>query len=73
MHKPKPESAAQQKLYRKNTLVEKLDIGRTTLDEWVASGEFPQPIKIGPRAIAWLAEEVDQWLDDKMSHREGAA
>jgi prophage regulatory protein len=23
---------------------------------------FPKPIKIGPRASAWIEEEVDRWI-----------
>lgn len=32
-----------------------------TLWRWVRDGEFPPPIKIGPRLVAWRAEDVRAW------------
>jgi predicted DNA-binding transcriptional regulator AlpA len=32
--------------------------GRTQLQQMVAEGRFPKPIKIGPRAIAFFEDEI---------------
>ena len=32
-----------------------------TIYRWIANGEFPKSIKIGPRATAWLEDEVADW------------
>jgi len=29
----------------------------------VAAGRFPAPRKIGPRAVAWLLSEIEEWRD----------
>ncbi len=26
-------------------------------------GTFPKPVKLGPRAVAWRSDEVNQWID----------
>lgn len=28
----------------------------------ISRGEFPQPINLGARAVAWLESEVDTWI-----------
>lgn len=33
-------------------------VGRSTLYDWVRSGKFPRPYKIGPRSSAWKVEDV---------------
>lgn len=33
-------------------------VGRSTLYDWVRSGKFPRPYKIGPRTSAWKVEDV---------------
>ncbi|MDX2426152.1 MAG: AlpA family phage regulatory protein [Cycloclasticus sp.] len=30
-------------------------------------GTFPTPIKLSERSSGWIAEEVNQWLDDKIT------
>ncbi len=35
---------------------------RSHLYGLAARGEFPQPLKIGDRASAWVAGEVDDWI-----------
>lgn len=31
--------------------------------------DFPSPVRLGPNTIAWVSEEVDQWIDDRISAR----
>lgn len=38
-----------------------LPFGRTTLYQMVKDGQFPRPIKLGPKIVAWDAESVDRW------------
>jgi prophage regulatory protein len=35
---------------------------RATVYRWVADGIFPQPRRIGPKRIGWIAAELDEWL-----------
>jgi prophage regulatory protein len=51
------------------------DKGIPFSDEWirqlVAAGKFPKPVKIGNR-VAFLEDEVDQWLRDRVAQRDAA-
>ncbi len=35
---------------------------RGKLNTEIRNGRFPRPIKLGRRAIGWLAEEVQDWV-----------
>jgi len=38
----------------------------------VQAGTFPKPINIGPRAIGFIAEEVDAWIAARVAERDAA-
>ncbi|SDJ10887.1 helix-turn-helix transcriptional regulator [Billgrantia gudaonensis] len=53
---------------------------RTTLSDsalyrLMEKGEFPRPVQLGPRAVAWVEAEVDAWIAARIeaSREEGAA
>jgi prophage regulatory protein len=35
---------------------------RSTIYERMARGQFPRPIRLGPRTVAWIASEIDGWI-----------
>ena len=39
----------------------------------VADRSFPQPVRLGARAIGWIESEVDQWIRDQISASRGNA
>lgn len=47
----------------------KTGLGRSTIYAWVNKGQFPVPVQLGPRAIGWRAADIDQWLEERLSHR----
>lgn len=40
-------------------------ISYTTLWRWVKKRNFPKPIKIGEKCVAWHLDEVDDWLESR--------
>jgi predicted DNA-binding transcriptional regulator AlpA len=45
-----------------------------TLMRWAREGRFPQPIRLGPtdrHPIRFVAEEVNAWVEERMSERDG--
>ena len=40
----------------------KTGLGRSTIYRLMRQGEFPTPIKIGPRAVRWPQSELDEFL-----------
>ena len=43
---------------------------RTSIYEKIAEGTFPAPIKLGPRAVAWVSEEIEDWMDARVAERD---
>ena len=50
-------------------VVRRLGIGASTLRRLVKSGDFPGPIKIGTRRVAWLASEFEAWVAERKAAR----
>jgi prophage regulatory protein len=48
--------------YRMRILTEMLGIGRSTLYEWIKAGHFPAPVKLGPKAVGFRAEDLRAWM-----------
>lgn len=38
-------------------------VSEKTIWEWVKTGYFPQPVRIGGNITTWRASEIDQWLN----------
>lgn len=51
-------------------VVRKTGISRTGVYEKIRSGEFPEPISLGERAVGFVEGEVDSYLTNLMSHRQ---
>jgi prophage regulatory protein len=42
-------------------------LSRSTIYLKVSQGTFPTPINLGPRAVGWLAAEIDAWIQQQVS------
>lgn len=40
-------------------------LSRSTIYDMMTRGEFPRPVRIGRRAVAWPESEVVAWLADR--------
>jgi prophage regulatory protein len=46
-----------------------INYSRDHLRRKCAAGEFPKPVPVSDRRIAWIEAEVDQWLADRAAAR----
>ena len=51
-----------ERLLRAKEVAGLIGVSRSTLYRMVAAGQFPQPIRIGPRASRWRMSEVQEWM-----------
>lgn len=42
---------------------------RSSIYALAARGEFPRPVKLGRRASAWVEDEVQAWIEARISER----
>jgi prophage regulatory protein len=45
-------------------------LARSTIYKYIADGMFPKPVSLGDRAVAWVEEEIFDWIEDKISQRQ---
>jgi prophage regulatory protein len=53
------------RLLRLPEVMDKTGFGRASIYRYVALKRFPQPVKLGERAIAWRSDEVDAWINER--------
>lgn len=53
------------KLLTEKQVLERIQVGRTTLRRWLKKDTFPQPLAMGPGRIGWLEEEVEGWIQSR--------
>jgi prophage regulatory protein len=44
---------------------------RSSLYALISANEFPQPVKVGARRIAFVQAEVDAWIKGRIADRDG--
>ena len=59
------------KFIRLPGVLDRAGVQKSKLWEMVKKEEFPQPIKLSPGTTVWIEEEVDQWVEDKISEYRG--
>jgi len=41
-------------------------LSRSTIYLRISDGSFPKPISLGARAVGWIEDEIEQWLDEQI-------
>jgi len=44
----------------------------TTIWRSRRAGDFPAPIQIGPKSVAWLSHEIDAWIAARVAARDAS-
>lgn len=54
-----------EKLLRRPEVESLTGLSRSTLYDWMKKGDFPQPIKLGARLVAWRESDISKWLESR--------
>jgi prophage regulatory protein len=57
------------KVLRLPVVMDRVGLGSSFIYLLIQRGEFPKPIKIGARAVAWIEPEVDVWIEERLAER----
>ena len=68
MSKQNAVPAAPEVLDRLPAVQARVNASKTSIYSWVKSGNFPPPVKLGMRAVAWRRSDVDAWISSRTSH-----
>lgn len=52
-----------------NEVINTTGLSRSSIYAYMAKGGFPKPIQLGPRAVAWVEDEVQGWLQVRLDAR----
>ena len=53
-------------VWRLPEVVRRTGLSRSTIYEMVSREGFPRQVKLGRRAVGWLANDVDEWIRSKV-------
>lgn len=56
-------SNVQKIFYDLPTVADVLSLSESTVKDLIRRGDFPQPRKLSPQRVGWLAREVDAWAE----------
>jgi prophage regulatory protein len=59
------------RMVRLKQVVRYTGLGRSSIYKMVSVGEFPKQAKIGLRAVAWVEQEIIDWLNRRVEDRDG--
>ena len=67
---------------RLNEVLSRTGYGRTSIYRKMEDGEFPKSVKLGgphkdpsvfdSRAVAWIEDEVEQWIESRIDERDSS-
>jgi prophage regulatory protein len=58
-----------EKLLRLSEVQRRVPYSRSTIYLKVSRGEFPAPIDLGARAVAWLETDIDEWIAARIANK----
>ena len=50
------------RLMRREEVEERTGLSRSTLYRKMREGTFPEPLRVGARAVRWPCSEIEAWL-----------
>ena len=54
-----------QRLIRLPEVLRATGLSRTTLYRKISHGQFPEPVRLGPRPVAWRECDVAAWINSR--------
>ena len=80
MEKSNDTIVRQKRLIRLSEVLSRTGFGRTSIYRKMEDGSFPRSVKLGgppidpnvfdSRAVAWIEDEVEQWIDSRIEERD---
>ena len=49
-------------LLRLPEILRRIGVSKATVYRWIREGAFPEPVRLGANAVAWLERDFEAWL-----------
>ena len=53
-------------IWRLHTVMARTGLPRSSIYHKMSLDEFPQTINLGIRSVGWIAEEVEEWIEQRI-------
>ena len=53
-------------ILRLPVVIERTGLSRSTIYLMMSKDKFPSPIALGDRAVGWLMDDIDNWLNQRI-------
>lgn len=53
-------------IWRLPDVISQTGLSRSTIYHKIKIGDFPPQINLGPRAVGWLSNEVEGWIQERI-------
>ena len=53
------------RLLRRREVEQMVGLSRTSIYRLMDSGDFPHPIRVGPRAVRWRLRDIEEWMSER--------
>ena len=60
-------------LLSRKQVEERLNLSRSTLYALLARGQFPKPIHLTTKKVAWMESDIEQWILERKAKSESEA
>lgn len=58
---------------RLSAVAQRVGLSKRTVTRLVDAGSFPRPVSPTRGTVAWVSEEVDRWMRQRIEERDDAA
>lgn len=55
------------RIIRLPLVIERTGLSRSTIYEHISNGNFPKQIPLGPHSVGWIENEINAWIEAKIS------
>ncbi|PWV72997.1 AlpA family transcriptional regulator [Halomonas sp. A11-A] len=62
----RPSKTYRPTLIRRSEVLQRCGFSNTTLHRLLTKGEFPPPVQVLGRSVAWIEAEVDAWIMERI-------
>lgn len=65
MNNNSPDFSKESCFLRLSDVMRRVGYKRTQIYHMIREGRFPKNFQIGPRAVAWDSNDIDQWIEEQ--------
>ena len=56
------------RLIRRKEVQDKTGLGASSIYAMMAKGDFPKPLQLSERRVAWIESDIDSWVADRIAN-----